>query len=715
MHFLITLLASFFCFSPLSAEPLCGENGDLFRDLMMVDLINRAISDRMPVTYNNTLQGGYIQMPSARMGDEGELAGGVSWVPPYRNYNIRAQILPHIEITGSYRVFNGIQDSVLSPHGFGDFSDKGANIKFAIVRPEDSDYLLPGIALGLDDFLGTRSFKAQYAVATQVFLKYNFEFSLGYGTERINKWFGGIIWMPWRQNECSYLRDIALTAEYDAIDYRSKQHEPHPDGREVKSRINTGVKWRLWNFLDLSLSYVRGLHVAGSASLFYNFGESNGFIPKYNDPLPYTSPTITESIGCLRSEEALAQDLLWALRDQGFMLLHAALTYNPSCEKVLYLKVYNCTWTFERIVRSRLNHILANLKPQDIDAVIVVMESEGFPIQQYYYRAPFLEMYEEHSSCDFELDLLTPMCEASSPDPCRTRLLYENDRCIVDWDLLPKINTYFGSATGKFKYAGGLNFGAHGIIPTGNVYYRVLFGYTAFTKISDLTGVDILNPSQLINVNTDIVLYLKNKGLTLDEAWFQKTLNLGCGFYWRAAGGYFSQPYFGAGMEFLWYPANSNFAVGIDGAVVRKRKTHGILLSSKIRKFKGFVPEEVRFTGSQFFLDLYYDCRPIEMDLKVSIGKFLANDYGARYEVGRYFWNGLRLFMWYTGTNAGDKVNGETYHDKGVGISMPLDVFYTYSSREKWQYSISAWLRDCGYRTYTGDGLYEMIHDQRIR
>lgn len=158
-------------------------------DLMVVQGLNAQIADRMPVIYNYFLQGGYFVMPSARTGVAGEISLGYSSVPPYRNVNARFQLLDCLEITGNYRIFRGVPDPVLGGFGFGDFSDKGANIKFALLRPEDSDYELPGLAFGLDDFIGTRSFSSKYIVLTHVLLNCSLEASIGYGFERINGFF----------------------------------------------------------------------------------------------------------------------------------------------------------------------------------------------------------------------------------------------------------------------------------------------------------------------------------------------------------------------------------------------------------------------------------------------------------------------------------------------------------------------------------------------
>lgn len=104
---------------------LFAEEGDLMRDLLVVDSINRSMNDTFPVTYNHLLQGGYLNMPSSQVGKTGELGIGYSYVSPYRNYNFRAQLFSNLELTANYRIFSGVDDPVLSKFGFGEFSDKG--------------------------------------------------------------------------------------------------------------------------------------------------------------------------------------------------------------------------------------------------------------------------------------------------------------------------------------------------------------------------------------------------------------------------------------------------------------------------------------------------------------------------------------------------------------------------------------------------------------
>ncbi|KAF3362525.1 hypothetical protein PHSC3_000760 [Chlamydiales bacterium STE3] len=691
-----------------------GDGGDLFRDLTIVDYWNRQINDRLPVTYNHLLQGGYFNMPSARMSGEGELAFGYSYVPPYRNYNLRCQLTDFLEISGNYRIFIGVDDPILSPLGFGDMSDKGANVKLSLFSPESSDYKLPGLAIGLEDFMGTRNFKAHYIVATQVFLKEDAEVSVGYGGDRLHKWFGGISWMPFRRSCIPWLEGLSIAAEYDATRYEHEDFEKHPKGRKRKTHINFGLKYRLFGSLDFTLSYVRGRKLAASVSTYYNFGYTKGLLPKVDDPLPYKAPVNTQPLCGTRPERVFVEELAFAFKAQSLELLDCWIGYDECQNKTLRLRIYNEAYRLKEEVRNRLNYLLANLVPADIDRVLVIMDAEGFPIQQYSYCMQHVRQFTCRQVCAYELKILTPLSEVSYPDPYSYRRLYHKRRDLWEFLLLPKIHTFFGSSKGKFKYSLGIHAGIDGYFPSG-VYYSVLLGYNFISDLYQLSSTDRLNPSQLINVRTDIVRYYQRAGVTVDEAYIQKCWNVGKGFYSRFALGYFEVAYAGLASEILYYPVGSCFAVGLEGALFKKRSyTSPLGFTDKVRKLHGFHPSWESFNyGSQYFLNLYYDSKFLELDFRIKIGRFLARDYGVRYEVSRYFPSGLRMTVWYTHTNAKDVINGSIYHDKGIALSMPLDIFFTRSSRKRWGYSMSAWLRDIGVIAGNGQSLYELINDQR--
>lgn len=712
------LIALWLCLSIYSNTLLAfdedfeDEESGLMHDLLIVDYWNKRINERMPVTYNQWLQGGYFVMPSARMGNDGEISLGFAYAPPYRSYNLRIQIMERIELSGNYRIFSGVADPVLGSLGFGDFSDKGVNVKLSLFSPEDSAYQLPGLAIGFDDTIGTKSFRAYYIVLTKVWLNYNFEMSLGYGAHRLRGLFGGILWFPFRQSDNKYLKGLSVGCEYDATPYRDPHFEKHPDGRIKKTPWNIGLKYRLWDTIDMSLAYIRGDAVTFTVAGDYNLGNTKGFFPKIEDPLPYKAPVNFQEIGVLRPEDVFIQDYNYALLDQGFELREAWISYDDCCQKILRIHVINLVYRQEKFVRERLNSVISALTPEDIDKVIAVIETYEIPVQEYHYRMDYVRAYREQKIGPYELDLLTPTCEASKPNPYEAKCIFKKDKEWWNLEIKPKTQTLFGSAKGKFKYALGLSCVFNGFL-WNDIYYNVAFGYFITSNLYDIGDMDRLNPSQLINVHTDIINYYKQKCVTIDGAYIEKIWNHRNGLYSRITMGWLDVAYGGVGGELLYYPVRSLWAIGVEGAIVKRREFTGLGFSDTIRKLNNFTPHYVRFLGSQYFLNIYYDLECFNLQLKVSGGKFLANDYGARFEVTRYFSSGVSLAVWYTYTNGHDIINGQIYHDTGVYISIPWDIIYTKSSRSRWGYGSAAWLRDVGYRTFNGTELYYLINEQR--
>ena len=184
---------------------------------------------------------------------------------------------------------------------------------------------------------------------------------------------------------------------------------------------------------------------------------------------------------------------------------------------------------------------------------------------------------------------------------------------LANFYLEPKANTYFGSAKGKFKYALGLHAGVDGFLPSG-IYYSALFGYNLFGDLHDVRDLDRLNPSQLINVRTDIVNYFKVDGITVTSSTYKKTGRSAMAFTPNWLSATLRSEYAGLAAEALWYPLKYPFAAGLEGAVFKKRNYQGLGFQSKIRKLDGFTPTYRKFTGSQYFLNLYYRWYQAELD-----------------------------------------------------------------------------------------------------
>lgn len=707
------------------SQKLFGDADQLMRALLCVEELDKK-EGIVPTTYNHLLQGGYWVMPSARMGTIGELGAGVSSIPPYRSTNLRLQFLSHLEITGNYRLFCDIPDPILSPFGYGDLSERGLNVKLTLINPEESHYALPGIAIGFDDITGTKSFRGQYLVATQLLPDYGLELSVGYGQMRIKGFFGGVLWMPYAlmRNSLSdkartWLKPLCMGAEYDATDYRNPLRELHPCGRQVSSRINWGCKYRLWDAINVSASYVRGKKFAFSCDVVWNIGTNGEWVAKTENPLPLSGSFCSDKPcmddPCVDLDEPspyllAIKELETTLKQQGFCLLKAQTEEN-ACGLTLRLVVTNDRYYWQSDTQLRLSALISCVGALQFDLFVVEIEENGCSVQEYRFSR---ENIERHRSGKINAGLfaeLSPLKEVSCSSGVVNPLFFAKRPRFAPF-LDPKTASLFGSVGGKWKYALGISTGSQGYLP-GGFSYSLSLGYFALSTMPRNSCCDFLNPSKLPNVQTNEILFLKKGKLTLDEAFLQKSVNLYQGHFFRTAAGYFDVMYGGAVAEWLYFPVGSAWALGAECSYLRQRIPGKVRFTNRIRQCKRGKEEWVRFPLYQLFFDVYYHWFDANVDAQVTFGHFLAGDIGARFAVSHSYPSGFCVTAWYTPTNAHDRINGSTYYDTGIGFTMPLDLFYTCSSRKEWGSGLSPWLRDCGVRRCLGNPLYPALRAAR--
>lgn len=696
-----------------SAEPILYEENTLLADLAIVREIDQKNNFELPLIMNYQVQGGYFTMPSARMAHVGNVGLGFASVEPYYIYSANLQYFDHWEVTACYWVFRGITEWNFGHLGYGDDADRTANLKYTILRETDGYPFLPELAAGVNDFVGTKRFWSYYFAATKSIKSLNLEMTLGWGNGRIRGLFGGVAWSPFAKWN-NFLRGISFIAEYDANDYRNHPDE-HPEGRQVDSRINYGVQYQLSDILRGTVSSLRGKELAGSISINYNLGDSKGFFPKYYDPLPYTAPIDREPIGHLRSEKQLSQELAHSFQEQGLDLYTVLLTTDSSGGDALWMKIINDRYRTENVVRGRIEHVLGSIVPANISTVTVVLEAEGVTVQEYQYRTNDLVLFSKEKMGSYELHTLSPMENVGSiPNEYESTILYHRNKSIWTLTFRPRLQTYFGSAEGKFKYDFGFILSPEGYI-FDKIYYDLQLSYILKSNTGNIKDRDTLNPSQLINVRSDTICYWQSNSFHVDHAYVQTSWNLGNGWFTRAALGYFEIAYGGYALEALYYPANSFWAVGVDFANVWKRSYHGLGFQTQVRRLEGNEAVKEHFVGLQYFLDFYYDYKPLNLDFKFSFGQFLAKDKGLKIEMRRTFESGMQIGLWYAFTTGKDTVNGDRYHDKGIAISLPLDMFMNKSSRSEVGYSIAAWLRDVAAVSDTGKPLYPVLYSERYK
>ncbi|MGO1430012.1 MAG: YjbH domain-containing protein [Halomonas sp.] len=112
-------------------------------------------------------------------------------------------------------------------------------------------------------------------------------------------------------------------------------------------------------------------------------------------------------------------------------------------------------------------------------------------------------------------------------------------------------------------------------------------------------------------------------------------------------------------------------------------------------------------------LNAYLETGVEDVLAKLSVGRYLAGDAGATLDLSREFDSGVRIGAWGTWTDAGDDF-GEGSFDKGLYLALPLDAFFSFSSRDQSTLRWQPLTRDGGARLNRQYELYGLTQERRM-
>lgn len=187
-------------------------------------------------------------------------------------------------------------------------------------------------------------------------------------------------------------------------------------------------------------------------------------------------------------------------------------------------------------------------------------------------------------------------------------------------------------------------------------------GSGAQNLYNNLSGLTLPSNSTLPHVRSDLVQYLKGAPTWMDSLFTTYSAALGHGFYGGLTAGYLEMMYAGVEGELLYKPVDARWAVGVDANRVRKRDFDGAFGLQGYEASTGHVA-------------LYYRLPYYDLNTSLRVGRYLAGDIGATLDLNRKFGNGMVVGMFATKTNVSATAFGEGSFDKGVYVSIPLDLF----------------------------------------
>ncbi len=618
-----------------------------------------------------------MEIPTARILEDGVMRIGYAQAIPYRWYSGGMGILPGLEFTGRFTELTNI--TAFGPNSkYGHDKDKAFDLKYQLL-PESKYF--PAIAIGINDFHGTKLFPSEYSVVSrQIF---PFDFSMGIGSKRFkgpgssyifNKYglFGGIEW--------AITKHLHAMVEYNPINYKNDKKLVVKQG--AKSHINTGLRIKILPGIDLGVSYQRGDTLGLMCHFQLKLGKP--IIPKKPDP-PYWGPVDRSNL----QQDNLKNRLLKIQQDIFESGFQDVLVY--ANRKQLIAEFENNKYLSNQKAAGRVLRILLYNASPEIKKLVVILKKRGISFLKVSIKPKHLEHYllgnisESIFSELVKIESITQSAWSEDKDFIKTEPI---EKINYQLGIKPDFETYLNDPSGVFKAKIGIKPYLTLTPWKGGSFY----GQYDIPFYSNINSSN--NPPQ-DSVRSDSFKYYKSD-LSFERLTFSQAFRISKKTYGRMTTGYFDEMFAGAGGEALTFFGDGKLALGFEGDWVRKRKPEAQfnLLDYKYHSILG---------------NAYYKLDKMNITLLIQYGRFLAGDIGWRFEARREFDSGVTIGAWYslTGTNNMEGFN-KGYNDKGFFISIPARIFSNNETNIKYNYSLSPWTRDVAQTIPHWQSLYDL-------
>jgi len=647
---------------------------------------------------------GLINMPDARFDPDGTLRFGMASALPYFSLTANATLLPWLETNLGFTRINDVPGFPDSRGGFGAgygaYKDKTSGLKIRLLA---EDGFWPSVAVGAQDPIGTRLFERQYAAATKTFG--DAQVTLGYGRKQINGAYAGARYSP------SWLGNWSFVTEYDASDYRNLPFAEPTGVAERTSGMSYGVEYRL-GWMTAAVSNQRG--VTGISTHVSIPLERAEWIPKVAEPEPYAKVIPRPTLAQWGEDAGYKRRIYQALFRQDFKDVRIRL--EPNARLALTLANSRISQMSRAVGRAARTALL--LAPLETTEIRVTYTTNGLPMATYEFadlqklnryfnglltRSALAESvtirYADPSSYS---ERETAELMAALEEPTQAKVLYGDEGSFISFkkqdvglnlfQIKPALSTYLNGPN-VFQYSLGL-LATYDRELAERLFLNTGVNAILYENISEGAGT---SNSALPHVRSDFTEYAKGPRLRVDRMLLNRVYHPSERTYARLTGGWLEQMYGGVGGQWLYVERGTPWAVDVSIDAVKQRDFDGQFYFRDYQTVTALAAVHYRL--------------PYQSTLTTRVGRFLARDYGARFEIKRRFRIGMELGAWYTVTNAVDAGIGDekNYRDKGVFVSIPFEVLLPADTRVASGFSLAPWTRDVGQMLNSPVDLYQMI------
>lgn len=675
-------------------------------------------ADGNRVSYASFGTPGLIDMPTAQSAPDAELATTLSYFAGSTRGTLSFQVTPRL--AGSFR-YTRIDDWLLSA---GDATfDRSFDLRYRLI---DEGRYRPALAFGLQDFVGTGIYSAEYIVATKHVAtdvavtggigwgrlgSYNgFDNPLAVLDDRFEtrptsldntggqiettRWFrgdaalfGGIQWAATDR--------LTFKAEYSSDDYAGERRT----GRDLFRRdtpLNFGVDYQLSMGVHLQSYLMHGTELGVAATFRTNPRQPSvigggGSAPVPVRPRKAAGAAQTRWVGDAARQDRVRLRTAELLAADGMELEAMRLDARSAT-----IHIRNTRYIVRAEAIGRTARILTQTMPMSVTQFTIVPLANGLPLSAITLRRADLEELEFAPDNAWQSYARAQISDAAQTlDGIRYHDgLYPRFR----WSLSPYIDGSYFDPDDPIR----LDFGAaldarYDIIPglfvSGRLQQKLIGNRDESTRN---------DPSELPRVRSDANLYAKAatalRRLTVARYW-----RPGVDVYGRATLGYLETMYFGLSTEILWKPVRSNLALGMELNAVRKRDFDQNLDLRDYQVTTGHGTVYYQFDNGYL--------------AQISAGRYLAGDWGSTIALDRTFANGWRVGAYATFTDVSFDDFGEGSFDKGIRLRVPIQHYIGRPMGRIAGVTIQPILRDGGARLGVSGRLYETLrtyHDPEL-
>ncbi len=688
---------------------------------------------------------GLLQTPTARFARDGQLSVGYNMVDPYDRYFVTLQAMPWLETTLRYTsVRNRLYSPVPEFSGDQTYKDRSFDIKLKLL---DEGRIRPGLAIGGRDFVGTGLFSSEYIVANKNFGPLDASFGIAWGNlgsrghirnpltyisdsfenraaftaggGTFNNvyfrgpragFFGGIQY-------ATPIRGLTLKVEYDSNSY---QQEALDNAQPVKSPINAGLDYRILPWLHAQASFERGNRFGLTITATTNFHRSvmppkfdppgapvgpdaqpippGGGVPlnaRTSAPAPVSGPAPLPggalaqppATTVIPGEGELKYRLIKALDIQGTALYAADFKADSVELFVAQTRFYNVATGIGRIARAAFSVL-----PAQYESVSVVLVENGVETMAVKVpRAGLIEAVKARRGPAVDKLLAdttvteAPLTLGQANTPGIVNSLYPQ----FLYSVRPGLKTTLGRPEAFVLYQAYV--ALNGGILLGRGWD--VSGQATFNVSNNFGRLRIGSDSILPRVRSNIAEYLRQGTTAISHLQMDKSFNIAPNLYGHVYGGYLEEMFAGVGAETLYRDPTRNWAIGVDLSYVQQRNFNQLFGLQDYKVLTGHV------TG-------YVTLPEPQIDVAVSVGRYLAKDFGVTFDVGRTFQSGVRVGAFATFTDVSAEEFGEGRFDKGIYLIVPLDLIYNKHVRSMVGVAYRPLIRDGGQKLRIRQSLF---------